>query len=68
MQCRNPRGPSRPSRRFKYPGCMVNGGGTDVIECENKVMSGRGVAGAIVALMNAKGGNLDWEISPIFRP
>lgn len=41
-------------QEFKYLECMVNDKGINVVEYENKLMSGRTVAGAIRALVDMK--------------
>ena len=39
---------------FKYLGCVLDESGTDGAECSRKVASGRGVAGTISSLVNAR--------------
>ena len=40
---------------FKYLACVLDESGTDKAECSRKVVSRRRVAGAIMALINARG-------------
>ena len=39
---------------FKYLGCVLDNSGTDGVECNRKVTSGRRVASAIGSLVNAR--------------
>lgn len=44
---------------FNYLGCLMNDRGAEKVECEDKLMNGRRVPGAIRALVDKKGLSLE---------